>query len=190
MVKIEITFPSIDAAIVALGKMAVAPAVSRKLAAAGDTTSAGALPSVPPAPAATASEKKTRKPRADKGKEREPYGPREPAMGASATANPPTTPATAEPATTDAGKAAEQAANPQSTTADAPKADTQPAATTAPTLEDATKALASVFETHGMSTAQDLLARYGAKRLRDVKPETYAKFIEHAAKVVADKAAV
>ncbi len=172
MVEVKLQFPSIDAAIVALGKMAVGGQVREQR---NDKATESSVP-----PAAAASEKKTRKPRADAGQKREPYGPRTTeAAGASATTGSVEAAGNGQTAAPDAGKAAEKAADPTSTTADAPKAETKPAATNAPTAshDDAQKALEKVFKTKGLSDAQDLLALHGCKRLRDLAPERYGQFI-------------
>lgn len=54
-----------------------------------------------------------------------------------------------------------------------------------PTVEQAREALDKVFTAKGINTARDLLSRYGAKRVAEIKPEYFAKFIDHAEKVLA-----
>lgn len=56
------------------------------------------------------------------------------------------------------------------------------------TEADVQEVFKSVFDDKGISIARDLLSRYGAKRLGEVKPERYAEFFEHAKRVLAGEA--
>ena len=75
---------------------------------------------------------------------------------------------------------------PETTAAAAPG---EPAAQSAPgasaTIEQAREALTDLFTAKGLATAQEVMSRYGAKRLQDMKPEQFAIFAEHARGVIA-----
>lgn len=73
---------------------------------------------------------------------------------------------------------------------EAPKVAEPAPATTEPSPTevneaDVQKALEQVFNEKGMNTARDLLSRYGAKRLGELKHEKYGEFAEHAKRVLA-----
>lgn len=53
------------------------------------------------------------------------------------------------------------------------------------TQEDAQKAVERLFEARGMPTCKAVMSEYGVNRVRDMKPEHYAKFVAHADKVLA-----
>ena len=65
----------------------------------------------------------------------------------------------------------------------APKAPNAPVqAVAAATLGTVRIALREVFNTKGAAAATDLLTQFGAKRVSDVKPEDFAKFVAACAK--------
>lgn len=103
-----------------------------------------------------------------------------PALAASVAteATPPTTPsgAASAGATTEPSKAGE-AATSSSTTA-------QPSGGVA-SQEAAQTAMEKIYDAKGMDTARDVLARFGAKRVRDLKPEQRAEFIAKVDAVIA-----
>lgn len=53
------------------------------------------------------------------------------------------------------------------------------------TVEQVQTALEAVFGSQGMQTARDLLSRYGVQRVRDLKEDRYAEFVEQAQRVAA-----
>lgn len=53
------------------------------------------------------------------------------------------------------------------------------------TQEDAQKAVERLFEAKGMPTCKAVMSHYGVNRVRNMKPEHYAKFVAHADKVIA-----
>ncbi len=57
------------------------------------------------------------------------------------------------------------------------------------TLEDVQKKVEAVFEARGMTTARDLLSRFGVQKVRDLLPAAYADLVAHADKVLAGAAA-
>lgn len=161
-VQVSITFNSIDQAIVALGKMVGAAPAPHKGAA------GSAQAPVVPAPA-------TRKGRADKGHKRGVYAPRQPEAKGEGTVEP-----------LDSGEA--RKALPATAIDAVPAAAPTPEASLAepvPSHEAAQKALEQVFEKRNLDTARDILSRYGAARLRDLKPEDRAAFIKDAEASVA-----
>lgn len=87
--------------------------------------------------------------------------------------------ATGAGAPTDAPPAAEQPQAPAASPAVPPAA---PVAAASP--EDVRKALTTVFEKRGMAKAQALLARFGAQRGADLKPEQLGDFVAKAKAVV------
>lgn len=180
MIKVTLEFPSIEAAIATLGKIMVAApkagVVKDKVVAPAPAPVEGDKPQPPgvvPAQAAAT----TRKPRADAGKKRGSYKNAE----ASATpVSPGENTGDGQTQVTDASKAADQAANSTSTPSDAPKGATPPAKTASvpPSEADAQAALEKVFTNKSLAAAQDVLARFGVKRLRDLLPEQRADFIQ------------
>lgn len=65
------------------------------------------------------------------------------------------------------------------------KPEPAPAPQPEATQEDAQKAVERLVEAKGVPTGLAVLGRYGVKRIRDMKPEHYAKFIKHADEVIA-----
>lgn len=66
----------------------------------------------------------------------------------------------------------------------APTPESAPAAS-APTQGDAQAALEKLFSAKGMEICREVMSRYGVQRLKDMKSEQYADFIQHAEKVLA-----
>lgn len=158
MVKVTLEFLSVDQAIVALGKLVVAPVkATQPVPPQASTDKAEA-----PAPAATTTK---RKGRSDKGQPRGPHGAtKEAAPGA---------------APAEGDKPQPSGVTPSPAAASTVETPTGPAQT--PKTEDVQKALEGVFNKHGAQVAMNLLARFGVKRLRDLKPEQGADFIAFAA---------
>lgn len=154
MVKITFEFPTIDAAIVAMGKL-VAPAKSA--AAPAPLANAQKAVAQEPAPAAAAQPKKPRKPRADAGKTRGPHGAQPTAPQA-----PAVTPA--------AAPASEQGQATQ-------KEPVSAAAAPIPKPEDAQAALEKLFNAKGIAVAQEVMGRFGIKRLKELQEGQRAEFI-------------
>lgn len=196
MIKVTFEFLTVDAAIVALGKLSSAAPASvgpdKGFPPVKATANSGhALPPV-------AAEPKQRKPRSDQGQKRGPHknagegGTNQVPPQAAPAPTPapnvaaPSTPAAGggtrelPPETTAPGKVGEKPANQTATTSDRPVA-------AAPTIEDAQAALAKVFEAHDLKTAQEVLSRSGVTRLRDLLPEQRAEFIKDAEAAVASK---
>lgn len=167
MVKITFEFPTIDAAIVAMGKL-VAPA---KSAARQDTTGDRATEQTNPtaAPVAAAQPKKARKPRADAGKTRGPHGAQ------------PTAPQA--PAVTPAAAPA-PAPDPQVQQEQKPAA-----AAPIPKPEDAQAALEGLFNAKGIAVAQEVMGRFGIKRLKELQEGQRAEFISACEAVLKGEAA-
>lgn len=65
------------------------------------------------------------------------------------------------------------------------KPEPAPAPQPEATQEDAQKAVERLFNVKGMKTCREVLSRYGVEKVRDMKPEHYAKFIKHADEVIA-----
>lgn len=210
MIKVTFEFPTVDAAIVALGKLSsVAPAAVSPKPVAG------------PVAGGSATEPQQRQPRADKGKKRGSYKnagageqPPQPQAAAAPATAPNAAAASATPKTgdvtgdgenavTDAGKAGAPT-NPTSTPVDAasePQKGHATNAAAAPTItaltellkkpklaiEDAQAALSAIFEAHGLPRAQETMSRFGVQRLRDMDAAVYADFIKDAIAAVAEK---
>ena len=66
-----------------------------------------------------------------------------------------------------------------------PEALPQSAPGASATIEQAREALTDLFTARGLATAQEVMSRYGAKRLQDMKPEQFGAFAEHARGVIA-----
>jgi hypothetical protein len=188
-VKVTLEFASVDAAIVALGKL-----VGTKVTAVEpQEKKLGPPTSVEEHVARVEARKAERKQRADKGQPRAPYKPRNQEAAAGQAS-----PAGATGGVTDAGKAGEQPAAPTSTVppvATAPTQTAAPAQTVTPaqsaapaaaaTAEEVQTVVAGVFERHGYDVASQLLQRFGVSRGRDLKPEQYADFVAMGRKVLA-----
>jgi hypothetical protein len=181
MIKVTFEFKTIEEAIATLGSL---------------MKGAAPVPNVAN-PAKSAAETKTRKPRADAGKARGSYknanadGGQKGALPVSAGG---------EGTVTDAGKAAEQAANPISTPLTSPLAPESAAPTsaavaaepagaetpaavpgsTAADPKDAEAALDALFKAKGLPAAQQLLTDFGVKRLRDLPAEKRGEFVQRA----------
>ena len=207
MIKVTFEFPSVEEAIVALGKLAGIRGKASKPSTHDQEAARVAAGLIPPpaatleAAVATATPTAVRKPRADKGQVRGSYKEK----NAGAVAQSPTDEATAatQPpsgaGTTDVGKAQEGLANSTSTTpagvpaaVPAPKTVAQAPATvksgtvsspvntpaaTVPTEAEVQVALEAVFNSKGLAKAQEVLSRFGAQRLRDLLPAARADFI-------------
>ena len=156
MIRITLEFPSVDQAIVALGKLVGAP-----LKVASDAGSQASAAQAPGAPTIHA-----RKGRADKGK---PRGSR----------TEPTVAATTAPEQGVSVPAVVTAIGVRHSTAAAPPTVglTVVPSAAIPSAADAQQGLEKLFEQKGIAAAQDLLARYGVKRLRDLKENQRAEFV-------------
>lgn len=169
MVKVTLEFTSVDVAIVALGKLAGAP-VKANIPVAAAVVSVGAESTAAPVASAT---KPARRGRSDKGQAR---GPNAATLGANAAPD-------AVPAVADTAGAGTQTApsnvgeKPATLTATPPA----PAPASGTTPQQATEA---VFNKHGAQIAMNMLARFGVKRVRDMKIEQHAEFVTFAAKVL------
>lgn len=150
---IQIEFKSVDEAIVALGKLAGAPSVPSKEAAAAPQ---GAATDAPAA----------RKGRSDKGQTRGKYAPRQ------SEAN---TGAGGAPAGQDALNAASQASSTEAPPASAP-VEASPAATRA----EAQAALEALVSGVNLDAGIKLLAEFGTQRLRDLPDEKLGEFVAKA----------
>jgi hypothetical protein len=166
MIQVTFEFPSIEAAIVAMGKLAdMKPAPKPGPALAATMGPDGEIKYGPPAPPAakkvdaevkptaakTDAPKAPRKGRSDKGKPRGAHAP------------------AAAPEVAPAAPAAAPEVAPEV----APAAPEAPAATQA----DAQTALEKLFNAKGVEAAMGVLSRFGAGRLRELKPEMYGEFV-------------
>lgn len=192
MIKVTLEFENVDAAIVGLSKLVAVPL---------KVASESARKSDSAAQAPGTATKPPRRGRSDKGQPRGSYSHGQNAGAAGSAAG---TDNGAAPAgvleVTDAGKATVEVANLTSTVsgpvsvAPAPEPAapasssgltheiTQSSTVVAtgaavPKIGDAQAAIAKLFETKGLSAAMDCLSRYGAKAVRELKPEHYAPFI-------------
>ena len=160
MIKITLEFTSVDAAIVALGKLVVA-APKKDSVAPAKPAPVVSLPTPGPEPVVTEPKPTAKRaPRADKGVPRGPYkkdvAAPDSADGGAAPAVP-ATPVAPEPLGQEPGAAAPTA-----------------------TLADCQKALEKMHDKVGLQPCLDLLARYGVKRVRDLLPKQYAEFAAEA----------
>lgn len=182
MLKVTLEFDTVEAAIVALGKIA---GIAKVRAAAG--ASAASVPTPPVAPAAEAV-----KP-AEGAKRR--GRPRKDAAGAGAqpdNASAATTPA-AVPAAPTTGPAAGDAPSgntgavqqTEPKAAAAPAAQQAPAAGPVPSQEEVVAALEPYATKKGLIEARNLLSRYGVQRARELLPEQRADFIAECKKGIA-----
>lgn len=180
MVKITIEYGSVEEAIQALGKMSGLAKVRRAAQTEGASATSlssvanqGAIPEEAPAAPST-----TRKGRSDKGKPRGPHKNAAPAVeertDKADTLAPEAAPSTAAPAPAEADKAQ-------------PSGDVPAAAV--PSQEDVTAATEALFAASGKSiqVVTDLMARYGVRKLRELKPEQRAAYIAEA-KAATEKA--
>lgn len=188
--KVTIELDNIDEAIVALGAVAqvrkAAGAASKRSAivappaAQAGAAGAEAPPAEPVAPAST-----SRKPRADKGQARGPYKKGSEAAAPENRSDAPRqeganvmpAPAAEEPIQEAAAAGGPATSEQTATPAAAPEA------AAAPTDKDCQDAIQKVFaskpsQRDGIAAAQECLQRVGAARVRDIKPELRAKFIE------------
>lgn len=150
MVKITLEFPTVDLAIVALGKLVPAG----KVASGGGSQAAQPATLVPAGATTTVSV--PRKGRSDKGQPR-----KQPTEQ--------TTPVTPPESTPPKGL------DVPPTEPAVPVASAEP-----PKLEEAQAALTELFNKKGAQTAMDLLARYGKSRLSEVPAEDRARLITEA----------
>lgn len=164
-IKITLELPSIDHAIATLAKLR------------GDT-----LPKVgaPVAASVTAPAPTSRPPRADKGKPRKAYKPRETGQQADSAVEAGTTLLVgsgaeqgAEGAVTESRDAGDPGVASSTVVSAAP-------APVAPTSEEAQKLLETVYEKKGLSGVKELLVKYGVRRALDVPAEKRADFINDA----------
>lgn len=180
MVKITLEFPSLDAAIVGLGKLVGTPVkVTQPVAALG---AGGSAPAQAPASPTTTK----RKGRSDKGQAR--------GANAATTQKSDVLAAAPSPATqsgkgdTSASPAA-PAGTSGTTDGEKPSPSTTPetantAGSTTATQEACQQALEGVFNKHGAQLAMDLLARHGVKRVRELKPEQFTDFVKMSAEAL------
>jgi hypothetical protein len=198
-VKITLEFNGVDEAIVALGKLVVAPVK----AAAKNPPAPAAVEIVGQSAAVAVAEKteqpaaaegpapKTRKPRADKGQARGPYN--KDAAGASASALIPSNPGSnAGPAVTDPSNG-ETPPTSTSTPAVAPVvAATSGEATNAPaapvTDAQVMAAVEKIYGARGYDDTAAVLARFGAKKWAQLLPEQRGEFIAKIDRVLAGEA--
>lgn len=162
-VKVTLEFKSVDEAIVALGKIIGAPTA---------------------APAAQQpAEKKERKPRADRGQQREPYGPRTTTGG----------PAASEPGQAGSSVPVTPAAPVSSTQTAAPVVDkaAPPAAATpvaaAPTDAVVQAAVERLFNAKDYDATIAVLSKFGVKRGKDLASDQRAEFIRRVDDILAGK---
>lgn len=167
MIKISMEFASIEAAIVALGGLVKSPSKPQTPVSPENKAHVQAILTGQPAPAIPAAPEpvvKKRRGRSDKGVPRGSYiaaavgaAPAAPTLAAT----PPTLAAASEP-------------------------ESIPPATVAPaTQADAQKVLEKLFAMKGLEVARQAMSRFGANRMRDMKPEHYAEFVKHAEGVLA-----
>lgn len=172
MIKVTFEFPTLDAAIVAMGKM-VEPKAAPAMPASATALAAAAGQ---PAPA-------TRKGRNDKGVSRKKSG---------------DTPATKEVAADKGGTPESALPGAPAEGAAAASISTETPATVVtndvkPIADEAlTAALEPVFKhpKGGLLASQDIMARFGVKRLRELKPEQRAEFVKYCADEAAKLGAV
>lgn len=157
MIKVTFEFPTIDAAIVAMGKMVGAPVASRAQPAKSPEVETPVV-----GPDATTSRK--RKPRNDAGKPRGPY--KEPAAPAVEERN--------DKADTLAPVAAAQSLK---SPVEAVLPDVKAINKAVPSAEDAQEIFAKVFDAKGIVRAKELLQRYGVGRVRELLEAQRADFI-------------
>lgn len=163
MIKVTFEFPTIDAAIVAMGKMVGAPVKSTSV----EASQAAQAPSAPTA--------RARKPRADAGKPRGPYKGEPPVQEPAAPA--------VEERTDKADTLAPVAAAPTPAPASPAEGDKpQPSGTPTPAAgvpaaEDAQTVFASLFDKKSIVVAKELLQRYGVGRVRELLPAQRQGFI-------------
>lgn len=174
-VKVTLEFENVDAAIVGLSKLVGTSQASKaQPAKSPDSTVVG-----------QASQPSKRRGRSDKGQPRGSYkvDATTNAAGAGAPAVA-TDPVTVSAAVTDPGNAG-TAATPTSTVADKVSQATQeagapPAVAPAATLtdKDAQAAVSKLFEAKGLQIALQVLSRFGARVVRELKPTQYAEFVQ------------
>lgn len=191
MIKVTLEFDSVDATIVALSKL-VGVVPSKAVNPATIKQHAETAPAIQDTP-------NKRRGRSDKGQPRGSYK-----VGAATTSAAPVANGSAQadasltagpkPSTQDSApavaepKPAAPVSSPgvaheiPSTTGVAPAA-------AAPKTADAQAAVAKLFEAKGLAAAMDVLSRYGAKAVRELKPEQYAPFIADVDRVLAGGAA-
>ena len=158
MVNIVLEYKSVDEAIVALGKLAGAPSVPSKEAAAAPQ---GAVTDAP----AT----RTRKPRSDAGQERGKYKPRQQEAATDLAAAPKSPPATEGVAgAAPSGSPVTEDAQPV------------PVAAPAATRADAQAALEALVSGVNLDAGIKLLAEFGTQRLRDLPDAELREFVKKA----------
>ncbi len=198
-VKVTLEFPSIEASIAALGLL-MKPKAAATATNAGAPVAAGTPPAAAPggaAPSAPATAKRERKPRSDAGKPRGEYGPRTEAGGAAgAPSNPAaTTGANAAPVGAAPSGTTTEPAAPQKAPVDADKASSPgvaPAADAAgpqPSEKDAQEALEKLFNATTIGVSQEVMSRFGIKRLKELPDDRRAEFVEKCNAVTAAVAA-
>lgn len=190
-VKITLEFPSVEEAIVALGKMS---ALGKARRAANQTIGAQAVaapvatakaseapPSSPPAAPVTPVVTGTpRKPRADKGKPRGPYKPDTNAEGAGAQSENAASPAA--PAAAPSAEVSEQNAVPVSAPEGAAGSPQGPVtgAAPVPSTDEAIKAGEDMLAAKGLEAVRALITSYGVARISAIPADKRAEFIAKA----------
>jgi len=157
MVKVTLEFSTVDAAIVALGKLvggAPARAAATPVITQVAITPPAATPEAPP---------RTRRGRSDKGEKRGPYK------------------TAATPEASPVAEVAPAAVAPDMVPT-APAVE-PPVGGPVVTQAEAHAALEKLFNTGGIGVARELLGRYGVERLRDLAPENFAHFKAEAEKL-------
>lgn len=181
-------YAGLDLAIVALGKMVGA---ASRVAQDGKASTPAKTEAAPGGAAPTTDPKAPRKPRADKGQPREPYGPRtQEAKGGEPGAPSGTTTGDIPPVAAASAAAPSAGSSPAASTEPAfdPNSDKTQAipasviadalkAAEAPSETDAQQALEKLFNATNIGTAQAVMARFGVKRVRELKPEQRKDFI-------------
>lgn len=169
-IKITLEYPSLEHAILALGKLAggrAARAASKtETVGAGGTAERASSTERPPAAPTVEVSPTTRKGRSDKGKPRGPYkNTPAPDVGSSAPA------AEADPST--GGAAAPEVGV---TEAEAPAAAQGTGPVAAPSANPQ-ELLEKLVAAKGIPTAMEVLAKFGVKRLRELPAEKHGDFI-------------
>ncbi len=184
-VKITLEFNGVDEAIVALGKLVVAPVK----AAAKNPSAPAAVEIVGQSAAVAVAEKteqpaaaegpapKTRKPRADKGQARGPYN-KDAAPEQASTPAPESA----------ASAAAPTPAAPAQTVPQAPAQSAAPAAAGPVTDAQVMAAVEKIYGAKGYDDTAAVLARFGAKKWAQLLPEQRGEFIAKIDRVLAGEA--
>lgn len=168
MIKVTFEFVTIEQAIATLGKIMQKSTVEAPVAPKANSATGGdpAAASDPVAPTTQ------RKGRADKGKARGPHKNAKPEESSQ-------TAVTAEQPLTPPGEAPETAAPAAPAEGDKPQpSGVVPPVAAVPSQDEAQKVLEALFAAKGLPAAQEVMSRFGVKRLRDLKPEQRAEFMQ------------